>query len=240
MSEETKVEVAAVDADTVEAAEDTEIVEATPADPTPSKKRKKWPIVVGIVAVVLVAAGAGFWVWHEQPSFCAAICHTPMDEYLVTYDQEPNTAGVDKYGNDVTNTSAMLAVSHKATEDSVDCLGCHTPTLSEQISEGIAWVSGDYEYPLYERTMKDLGEAQELVDDEFCLNEDCHNITRDDLVATTDHFEYNPHKAQHGKNECDKCHKAHRASVMYCTQCHSGAEVPDGWLTAAESAKLLA
>lgn len=45
--------------------------------------KKKWPIVVGVVAVVLIAAGAGFWVWHEQPSFCAAICHTPMDASTV-------------------------------------------------------------------------------------------------------------------------------------------------------------
>ena len=45
----------------------------------PKRKRKKWPITVGVIAVVLVVAGAGFWVWHEQPSFCNAICHTPMD-----------------------------------------------------------------------------------------------------------------------------------------------------------------
>ena len=44
---------------------------------------------------------SGFWVWHEQPSFCAAICHTPMDEYLETYEQEPGTTGVDKWGNEV-------------------------------------------------------------------------------------------------------------------------------------------
>ncbi|MDU1389817.1 MAG: salivary glue protein Sgs-3, partial [Eggerthella sp.] len=47
----------------------------------PAPRTRKWPIVVGVVVVVLIAAGAGFWVWHEQPSFCAAICHTPMDEY---------------------------------------------------------------------------------------------------------------------------------------------------------------
>ncbi len=30
-------------------------------------------------------------------------------------------------------------------------------------------------------------------------------------------------------------HKAHRASVMYCTQCHAQAEAPEGWLSMAES-----
>ena len=42
-----------------------------------------------------------------------------MDEYLETYEQEPGTTGVDKWGNEVSNTNAMLAVSHKAQ----GCLG---------------------------------------------------------------------------------------------------------------------
>ena len=36
-------------------------------------------IVGVVVAVVLVCAGGGFYVWHNQPSFCNAICHEPMD-----------------------------------------------------------------------------------------------------------------------------------------------------------------
>lgn len=81
--------------------------------------------------------------------------------------------------------------------------------------------------------------------EEFCLNEACHVnddgsvMTRDDLIeATSDMGERNPHVAQHGEVACSECHKAHRASVMYCTQCHSDAEVPDGWLTVAEANKL--
>ena len=54
-------------------------VDGQTAEPAAQKKKKKWPIVVGVVVAVLVVAGAGFWVWHEQPSFCNAICHTPMD-----------------------------------------------------------------------------------------------------------------------------------------------------------------
>ena len=169
----------------------------------PAPRTRKWPIVVGVVVVVLIAAGAGFWVWHEQPSFCAAICHTPMDEYLETYEQEAGTAGVDKWGNEVANTNAMLAVSHKA--QGKDCMACHVPTLSEQMSEGMNWVTGNYVYPLEERDTEMLTEA---------------------------------HQPQHGEIECSECHKAHRASVMYCTQCHSEAEVPEGWLTVAEANKL--
>ena len=82
------------------------VVEETAA---PQKKRKKWPVVVGVVVAVLVVAGAGFFVWHEQPSFCNAICHTPMDAYLPTYEAEVDQAGIDKWGNEVTNSRAMMA-----------------------------------------------------------------------------------------------------------------------------------
>ena len=47
--------------------------------PAPKKRPKRGWIVAGAVAAVIVVAGAGFWVWHEQPSFCNAICHSPMD-----------------------------------------------------------------------------------------------------------------------------------------------------------------
>ena len=149
--EETKVE-AATEAPATEG--------STTEEAAPKKKGKKWSIVVGVVVVVLIAAGAGFWVWHEQPSFCAAICHTPMDEYLETYEQEPGTTGVDKWGNEVSNTNAMLAVSHKA--QGKDCMSCHVPTLSEQMSEGINWVTGNYVYPLEERDTDMLTEARGL------------------------------------------------------------------------------
>lgn len=33
------------------------------------RKRTKRLIALGVAAAVVVAAGAGFWVWHEQPSF---------------------------------------------------------------------------------------------------------------------------------------------------------------------------
>ena len=62
-------------------------VDGQTAEPAAQKKKKKWPIVVGVVVAVLVVAGAGFWVWHEQPSFCNAICHSPMDKYVETYSE---------------------------------------------------------------------------------------------------------------------------------------------------------
>lgn len=201
-----------------------------------SPKRKKVAIAATAAAIVVIAA-AGFWTWHEQPSFCGAICHVPMDEYLATYEQEPGTQGTDKYGNEVSNTSAMLAVSHKAAANGT-CLDCHQPVLSEQVSEGISWAAGSYSYPLYERTGADLTEARGEDSDAFCLNESCHDLSRDDLRNATADLAFNPHDDHHGQLDCTSCHKAHRASVMYCSECHSEAEVPDGWISPQEEKEL--
>ena len=235
--EETKVE-AATEAT---AADDSATKEASP-----KKTGKKWPIVVGVVAVVLIAAGAGFWVWHEQPSFCNAICHTPMDPYLPTYEAEPGQAATDKWGNEVADATGMLAAVHRTNAANATCMSCHVPTLGEQVSEGISWVSGSYDVVdnstfgvvLEERDLDQLTAARGIEGDQFCLNESCHNMTRDELTQSTSDMKFNPHRAQHGEVACSECHKAHRASVMYCTQCHSEAEVPEGWLSAKEAAKL--
>lgn len=118
-------------------------------------------------------------------------------------------------------------------------MDCHVPTLSELISEGTAWLAGNYGFPLVERTASEFTEASGRQADELCLNESCHNLTRDDLYElTADMGTYNPHWAHHEELECTTCHKAHRASVMYCTQCHAQAEVPEGWLSMAESNNL--
>ena len=79
------------------------------------KKSRKGLVALGVAAVVIVAAGTGFWIWHEQPSFCNAVCHTPMDSYVEAY-----------YADDAT----LLATSHRVAD--VSCLDCHVPTLGEQ------------------------------------------------------------------------------------------------------------
>ena len=242
--EETKVEAAAegeeVQFGATSAAEDAGKVVI------PKKKKRKWPIVIGVIAVVLVAAGAGFWVWHEQPSFCNAICHTPMDPYNKTYEYNSGAAGEDKWGNEVKDAGTMMVVTHK--EQDVDCLGCHVPTLQEQVAEGLNWVSGNYVYPLEERSLKRLVEARGAASDEFCLNDSCHHVTdsgtpiktRADLLAATKDLSStrNPHEPHHGEKECSDCHKAHRASVSLCSQCHAEAPIPDGWLKWADANKL--
>lgn len=165
-------------------------------------RTRRW-IAVGVTAAVLVVAGAGFWVWHEQPSFCNAICHTPMDPYVEGYySQDP----------------ALLSAVHQGAD--VTCMGCHVPTLSEQLAEGAAWVTGGYDLPLEQRSF----------DDGFCLNKACHDTSREGLAAATQDRAYNPHEEYHGERlACGDCHKVHEPSVNACTQCHADADVPDNW-----------
>lgn len=215
-------------------------------DPTPKKKSKRLPITIGVIVAIVAVAGAGFWVWHEQPSFCNAICHTPMDAYLPTYESETDQAGIDKYGNEVKNANAMLAPVHRQ-ENGDTCLSCHVPTLGEQMSEGGAWITGSYEVietkaglqvpP--EATLDQLVAARGVQPDEFCLNESCHNMTRDQLVEATSDMPFNPHVPNHEVASCGSCHKAHRASVFTCASCHNETELPDGWVTESEAKRLV-
>lgn len=205
------------------------------SSPKKRKKRRKAGIVAGVVVAVIVVAGAGFWVWHEQPSFCGAICHDPMNPYLTTYEAEPADGAVDKYGNEV-DGSTMLAAVHRV-DGEATCLSCHEPTLSQQIDEGITWVTGDFESPLDERSLIELTEVSGKSYEQFCLNDACHELlTIDSLGEMTSYMDKNVHDvsdAPHSNKtyECGDCHKAHTQSVVICSQCHDDATVPDGWLT---------
>ena len=101
--------------------------------PAPKRRGRRTAVVAAVVAAILVVAGVGMWVWHEQPSFCGAICHTPMDNYLTTYESDLNSPATDKWGNEVADPRTMLAAYHGKLGN--DCMDCHVPTLSEQIGE---------------------------------------------------------------------------------------------------------
>ena len=203
----------------------------------PSIKKRKRIIVASVVAVIVVVAGVGMFVWHEQPSFCSAICHTPMDAYYDSYA----TGETDKYGIPVeeADRTSMTAYLHQSTQGTT-CLDCHVPSLSEQIAEGINWVTGDYvvagnnlkgQTILATRSLDQLGEAREVEGNVFCQNDSCHNLSFEELEAATADLEgRNPHTFAHGEMSCGDCHKAHSQSVNKCGECHGDAPLPDGWL----------
>ena len=106
--------------------------DANPAAPAP-KRARRGVIVAGVIVAVVLVAGIGAWVWHEQPSFCNAICHTPMDGYLETYEATPGQPATDKWGNPVADAAGMLSAVHRTNSSDADCLTCHQPVMSEQI-----------------------------------------------------------------------------------------------------------
>ncbi len=186
--------------------------EAAGGTQSPSPKRpvqKKW-IVLGVVVAVIVVAGAGFWAWHNTPGFCNAICHSPMDAYVESYDS---------------GDPGMLVTAHAQAGDS--CLDCHEAELTTQVSEVMAWVSDSY--PM-DGDM--LATGKEFANEEFCARPECHDMN--EVTANTWGFEgndakYNPHSShQDLALECGDCHKVHEKSTLVCNDCHD-LNAPEGW-----------
>lgn len=225
----------------------------------PRNKKKTWT-VVGIVVVVLVICGIGAWNWHNTPGFCGTVCHYSMNSYVETYDQQANAQGVDKYGNAVSNTNAMLAVSHQSDEDgNLACLNCHVPSVSQQMGEVQETLTGDYYVAKRsdgsgDAALKEVDSNALIANaggienngDAFCLRSGCHVTesgevyTRDTLTELTKDMKFNPHRWTHGNFQCTDCHKSHRASVFYCTRCHADAydSMPEGWVSWDESEQI--
>ena len=213
-------------------------------------------IIWGTIIVVAACAGAGFWRWHEQPSFCAAICHN-MDPYLATYEQPQNAPGIDKYNNKVSNTNALLCTLHRKNKTTahptITCIPCHHAIIGEQVSEATGWMTGNYLTPLNERVGGDLTKwwGKDVDGTTFCVNEACHSylmkddgsVNYDRLEASTQNRAFNPHSQHHKgiRMQCTECHKGHRASVLACTGCHQHENValPKGWVNAKTSKKLM-
>lgn len=178
-------------------------------EPRRSGKRRRWPIVAGVVAVVVLVAGAGFWTWHEQPSFCNAICHEPMDNY------------VEGYYHDAT----LMANTHA--QEGITCLECHEAKIEEQVTEGLSWVRGDFAVD----EAGNLATVGVTADKQMCATAGCHDF--DAVVAATENWGgeegVNPHSSHQGTAiDCSNCHSAHGSSYMYCNTCHDY-QVPNGW-----------
>lgn len=230
-------------------------VEESKTSPMKKKHVKKMKLAItSVVVVVLVVVSAGMIVWHEQPSFCSTLCHIEGD-YVDNYMQEQGVVGIDKYGNEVSNTNAMMAVLHRNTlataKPEIRCVDCHIPNISELAHDGMNYVTGNYPMPRDERSASALMSWDNKTSESFCANENCHvyllgndgELSYDKLASITANRDFNPHE-QHHTNlslECTDCHKGHRASTMVCTACHEheDAELPAGWVTYDDAMQLL-
>ena len=169
-------------------------------------KRRNILVIATIVVAVIVAGAAG-WKYHEQPQFCADLCHL-MEPYEASWE------------------SSDFEVRAHA-EAGLVCLDCHEPTIKEQVEEVIHYATNDFSDPLRERKMpmetclscKEHGTYQEMVEVTQPLEEE---------------WERNPHNSHWGEMECHLCHNMHRPSVNYCASCHP-VPMPDGWVKPDES-----
>ncbi len=175
-----------------------------------ASKRNKF-MIPGVTLGVIVVLGAAFFVWHNTPGFCNAICHAPMDTYVETYNDPAPGMGV---------------AAHAAAGKS--CLDCHEAELTQQVTEVMSFVSDDFATDAHGYLVPENVKA----DGDFCLRSGCHDWN--DVVASTAGFEgndakYNPHAShQDGVLECSDCHKMHRQSALECNECHA-LNAPEGW-----------
>ena len=89
------------------------------------------------------------------------------------------------------------------------CVDCHSQKLSEQLTEGVLWLTGNYTFPL---------EKRQIGTRSFCLTEGCHVEAKIIEATTGKHnmsFAFSQHDPQHGKQQCYTCHFMHGQSVFF-------------------------
>jgi nitrate reductase NapE component len=208
--------------------ETTEASSENAAAPSPKKKGlKRWQIVVIVIVAVILVGGIGFGVWHEQPSFCNAICHTPMDNFVEGYYNDDSTLAYKHGHANGSNTTAASTLKAGVKDSSMTCLSCHTPKMDEQLTEGIAWLGGNY--TVDQSGSPVISNPSYSADKEFCTT--CHDYEK--VIAATEHYwgedePANPHASHQGEQDCSTCHSVHGTSTLMCSSCHNFT-IPEGW-----------
>ncbi len=204
----------------------------------PWKFGRKKPIVVrrawatvGVIVIVLVVAGVGFGIWHNQPGFCSTLCHSPMSTYVDGYNSDPSTLAyqhghVVKSG-DGANEKAAATLKSGVSDSSMNCLTCHVPKIGEQIAEAGMWLDGNYTVDQNGKLV--LSNPGYQANKEFCTK--CHDYEK--VIASTEHYwgddePANPHASHQGDLDCSSCHNVHGTSTLMCSSCHNF-DVPEGW-----------
>lgn len=165
------------------------------------KKKRVW--IPSIIVILLVIIGNIGWSFHDDPEFCTT-CHI-MDSYLETLESPP-----------------FLAHAHA--ENDLECLDCHPFNAGQSAGEVIAFVLHNYEDPLKQRKFPK----------EWCL--ECHEHGSYEEIAERTAYKLetvnrNPHDSHNGQINCYVCHKVHRESEDYCSNCHLPVSPDEGWIT---------
>lgn len=156
-------------------------------------------IILAVLATVLavaVMAVLGLEAQGRKPDHCAG-CH-PIEPYVETWRASDYEAG-----------------DHS--QVGIGCLSCHPRTIGDELSEQVAYRTGNYREPLREVKVRQ----------EVCLR--CHGDYALMGDRTADVVP-NPHLSHLGQVDCRVCHKMHKETVNYCFDCHTQEEFEPGGL----------
>jgi hypothetical protein len=112
--------------------------------------------------------------------------------------------------------SDYLATTHARA--ALPCQTCHPRGLGRSLEEIVSQIKGDYRL----RRLR--------VSNEACLR--CHaHSNYPDLITRTKHIKLSPHVPYHWKDmDCRICHKMHKPSEDYCSECHDPSASRPGWI----------
>ena len=114
-------------------------------------------------------------------------------------------------------------LDHKHEQSGIACLECHQVTVQQEKKHLAKFNKKAYKVPLEEREYSN----------DLCFR--CHGSYKEIIERTKDYkgkgLSRNPHESHYGEIDCNLCHKAHRASIDYCSQCHPPVVNKPGWKT---------
>lgn len=138
------------------------------------------------------------------------------------YQDDPRSCGgchIIKPYVDSWKNSDFLA--HKHGTAKVACAECHKLSAKQKNRNVVAFKNKKYKSPLEEREYGN----------DLCFG--CHGSYQEVRERTKDFgakgLLRNPHESHYGDLDCNMCHKMHRTSIDYCSQCHETGVNKPGW-----------
>jgi len=167
---------------------------------------KKFLFLAAIGLGIILAAGTGGVIaaekslYQKDPQSCVK-CHL-IKPYVETWTHSD-------------------FLDHQHEKSGIGCLECHQLTPQQEKQHVAKFNRKAYPSPLEER---------EYAND-LCFR--CHGSYQDIIARTKEYKEKgltrNPHESHYGEIDCNLCHKMHRPSIDYCSQCHQPVVNKPGW-----------
>ena len=170
----------------------------------------KWAArIVGLIVLAALGGITATWVhfWDfnvaNPSSESCANCHT-MDDYV-----------------DSLADSSLLVSLHTARN--IGCVDCHDYDLEDQLRDTLAFLQDDYDQPF----------MRARYDNDYCFQ--CHEHgSYEELKQLIQYMVGDVlgdlHNSHLGEIDCRLCHKMHKPSVDYCSQCHGHIVDKEGWI----------